>query len=139
MKGLKTLIKLHKNNLDKTLKQVKYHETEKRRIETKKKHLEEEAKQEIEKYSSSQYAYMLNQYLQNIRNITKRLDAQILQTNSAIEKLQLMIREEYSELKKFEIALENRQKEEALKQRKIEEKLVDEYNINKFSLDTKKQ
>ncbi len=137
MKALKTLIKLNKKQLDKTLRDIDRAESEKARLELRKKATEEEAETEAQKYSASQYAYMLDVYLQNSRKILQRIDAQILQTSLSIDKFRSILRDQYAELKKFEIALENKKKLEALKQKKIEGKFVDEFNTNKFIFDQK--
>ena len=47
------------------------------------------------------------------------------------------MRDQYAELKKFEIALDNKKKLEAAKLKKIEDKFVDEFNTNKFIFDQK--
>lgn len=137
MKALTTLIKLNKNQLDKILRQIEHAESEKARLELKKKVVEEEAEAEVQKYSTSQYAYMLERYLENSRKLLKRLDVQILQTSLLIDKLRSVLRDQYSELKKFEIALENKKKLEAIKLKKTESKFTDEFNVNKFIFDQK--
>lgn len=74
MKTLTTLIKLHKNQLDKILRQIEHTESEKVRLELKKKAVEKEAEAEVQKYSTSQYAYMLERYLENSRKLLQRID-----------------------------------------------------------------
>lgn len=135
MKTLTTLIKLHKNQLDKILRQIEHAESEKVRLELKKKAVEEEA--EVQKYSISQYAYMLERYLENSRKLLQRIDVQILQASLSIDKLRSVLRDQYSELKKFEIALENKKKLEVIKFKKTENKFTDEFNVNKFIFDKK--
>lgn len=137
MKTLTTLIKLHKNQLDKILRQIEHTESEKVRLELKKKAVEEEAEAEVQKYSTSQYAYMLERYLENSRKLLQRIDVQILQVSLSIDKLRSVLRDQYSELKKFEIALENKKKLEIIKLKKTENKFTDEFNINKFIFDQK--
>jgi flagellar export protein FliJ len=137
MKALKTLIKLNKNQLDKILRQIENVEAEKLRLELKKKRMEDEVEAEVQKYSASQYAYMLERYLENSRKMLQRIDAQILQTSLSIDKLRSALRDQYAELKKFEIALDNKKKLEATKLKKTEIKFVDEFNINKFISDQK--
>jgi flagellar protein FliJ len=132
MKTLKTLIKLHKRALDKTLREIEQYEEEKSKLELHKQKVEEESAAEAEKYSASQYAYMLDRYLQNSRKVLQRIDAQLLRISLSIDKLRSVLRDQYAELKKFEIALENKKKLEIIKQKKIESKFVDEFNINKF-------
>jgi flagellar biosynthesis chaperone FliJ len=135
MKTLKTLIKLHKRDLDKTLREIRQFEEEKSQLELDKKKVEEESVAEAKNYSASKYAYMLDRYLQNSRKRMQRIDAQILRISLSIDKLRSVLREQYAELKKFEIALENKKKLEELKLKKIENKFVDEFNINKFVFD----
>jgi flagellar export protein FliJ len=137
MKTLTTLIKLHKNQLDKILRQIEHAESEKVRLELKKKAVEEEADAEVQKYSTSQYAYMLERYLENSRKLLQRIDVQILQASLSIDKLRSVLRDQYSELKKFEIALENKKKLEVIKFKKTENKFTDEFNISKFIYDQK--
>lgn len=137
MKTLTTLIKLHKNQLDKILRQIEHAESEKVRLELKKKAVEEEAETEVQKYSISQYAYMLERYLENSRKLLQRIDVQILQASLSIDKLRSVLRDQYSELKKFEIALENKKKLEVIKFKKTENKFTDEFNISKFIFDQK--
>ena len=135
MKALTTLIKLNKHKLDKILRQIEHAESEKVRLELKKIGLEAEA--EIQEYSTSQYAYMLEKYLENSRKLLQRIDVQILQASLSIDKLRSVLRDQYSELKKFEIALENKKKLEAIKLKQTESKFVDEFNVNKFIFDQK--
>jgi len=137
MKALSTLIKLAKNQLNKILRQIEFAESEKVRLELKKKAIEEETEAEVQKYSTSQYAYMLERYLENSRKLLQRIDVQILQASLSIDRLRSVLHDQYSELKKFEIALENKKKLEAIKLKKTESKFVDEFNINKFIFDQK--
>ena len=137
MKTLTTLIKLHKNQLDKILRQIEHAESEKVRLELKKKAVEAEAEAEVQKYSIIQYAYMLERYLENSRKLLQRIDVQILQASLSIDKLRSVLRDQYSELKKFEIALENKKKLEVIKFKKTENKFTDEFNVNKFIFDKK--
>jgi flagellar biosynthesis chaperone FliJ len=132
MKSLKTLIKLSKNKLDKTLLQIDRYEKEKSRLESKKLLLDREIEEEISKYSRSQYAYMLDRYMDNTRRIIQRIDAQILQISSSIDRLRTILYEQYSELKKFELALEHKNRQGLEKIKKIEEKIIDEFNINRI-------
>jgi flagellar export protein FliJ len=132
MKVLKTLIKLNKNKLDKILRDLDRAESEKVRLEKKQQIIEEETGREIQKFSTTEYAYMLDRYMQNSRKTIKRIRAEIDQLLPIIEVLKIELRVQYSELKKFEIAFENKKKQEQEKQKKIEDKLLDEFSTNKF-------
>ena len=138
MKSLKTLIKLNKDKLDKILRKIEYAEIEKTRLYSKKKQVEEEAEQEVRKYSASQYAYMLDSYMQNTRKLLKRIDLQIIDINTYIGRMREELAYQYADLKKFEIALENKQKIEQEKIKKAEAKYLDEFNTNKFALEQRK-
>mgnify|MGYP001081261244 CR=1 FL=1 len=139
MKTLNTLIKLNKNKLDVILKKLDYIESEKLRLEQKQQSLEDEAESEVKKYSGTPYAYMLDRYMQSFRNIIKRIEVQIHQHSLEIEFLRLSLREQYAELKKFEIALERQKQVELEKQRKLEAKTLDEFSTNKFIYTKSKQ
>ncbi len=138
MKSLKTLIKLNKDKLDKILRKIEYAEIEKTRLYSKKKQIEEEMEREVIKYSASQYAYMLDSYMQNTRKLLKRIDLQIIDINTYIDRMREELAYQYADLKKFEIALENKQRIEQEKIKKAEVKYLDEFNSNKFVLDQRK-
>ncbi len=136
-KTLKTLIKLHKNKLDKILKDVEFKESEKLRLEEKKTLIEEELNQEIEKYSATEFSFMLEKYVETSRKLIKRIEAQINQLETIITKLRIDLREQYSELKKYEIAFSNKQLLELEALKKYEAKQLDEFSINKFVTQSK--
>ena len=136
-KTLKTLIKLHKNKLDKILKDVEFKESEKLRLEERKTLIEEELNQEIEKYSATEFSFMLEKYVETSRKLIKRIEAQINQLETIITKLRIDLREQYSELKKYEIAFSNKQLLELEALKKYEAKQLDEFSINKFVTQSK--
>ena len=131
-KTLKTLIKLHKNKLDKILKDIEFKESEKLRLEEKKILIEEELNQEIEKYSTTEFSFILEKYVETSRKLIKRIEAQINQLETIIIKLRIDLRDQYSELKKYEIAFGNKQALELEAIKKYEAKQLDEFSINKF-------
>lgn len=132
-KTLKTLIKLYKNKLDKILKDIELNESEKSRLLDKKALTEEELNQEIEKYSATEFSFMLEKYVENSRKILKRLEAQINQLETIIARLRIDLKDQYSELKKYEIAFANKQSIEQERLKKYEAKELDEFSINKFT------
>ena len=91
-KTLKTLIKLHKNKLDKILKDIESKESEKLRLEEKKILIEEELNQEIEKYSTTEFSFMLEKYVETSRKLIKLIEAQINQLETMIIKLRIDLR-----------------------------------------------
>ncbi len=136
-KTLKTLIKLHKNKLDKILKDIEFKESEKLRLEEKKTLVEEEMNQEIEKYSTTEFSFMLEKYVETSRKLIKRIEAQINQLETIITKLRIDLRDQYSELKKYEIAFGNNLLLELEALKKYEAKQLDEFSINKFVAQSK--
>lgn len=133
MKSLKTLIKLNKKHLDKLL-------SDKRKVEEKRENflqqmekLEQEAREETKKYHNTEYAYMLDPYLQKFREKKESLEKVIAECDKAIHSLMNKIAEQFSELKKFEIALKNREIEQAEKEKKKESQQLDEFTTNKFA------
>ena len=136
-KTIKTLIKLHKNKLDKILKDIESKESEKLRLEEKKILIEEELNQEIEKYSTTEFSFMLEKYVETSRKLIKRIEAQINQLETMIIKLRIDLRHQYSELKKYEIAFGNKHALELEAIKKYEAKQLDEFSINKFVAQSK--
>ncbi len=131
-KALSTLIKLNKNKLDKILKEVELREIEKKRLFDKKNYMQTELASEIKKFSSTEFGFMLEKYVEKTDKMIITLDAQMMQQERVIEVLRENIKEQFIELKKFEIAFTNRKNIEDEKLKKLEEKLQDENNIIKF-------
>lgn len=131
-KTLKTLIKLHKNKLDKILKNIESNESEKSRLDERKAIVEQEMNQEIDKYSTSEFSFMLEKYVETTRKMLKRIDAQINQLEIAIIKLRIDLKDQYSELKKYEIAFDNKMALELESLKNHEAKKLDEFSINNF-------
>ncbi len=131
-KALKTLIKLNKNKLDKILKDIEFQEAEKNRVTNKKLTIENEVRLEIDKYSNTEYSFMLQKYIEHSEKIIKSLNAQIERLNEIIHKLRSSLRDQYSELKKFEIALEKKLSLELEKEKRLETKKLDEFGINQY-------
>ncbi|GAB4169383.1 MAG: hypothetical protein Tsb006_7460 [Rickettsiaceae bacterium] len=132
-KTLNTLIKLNKNKLNRTLKEVEIREAEKLGLEEKQRRLLEEINQEVQKYSATEFGFMLEKYVESSRKMLKRLEAQVSQLDGLITKLRSDLQGQYSELKKFEIAAENKKIQERIKAQKLEEKNLDEVNITRSS------
>lgn len=133
MKALNTLIKLHKKNLDAIIAEKKKFEERKDELEEMKIRLIASAKEETDKYYGSDYAYMLDQYLEDSRKKQEQIDQEVMQLNEHIELLQDKLAEEFSELKKFEIAKEHRVKAGKEKEKTLETKILDEYTTGKFA------
>ncbi len=133
MKSLNTLIKLHKNNLDNIIAEKKKFEDRKDELEEYKRILIVRAKEETKEYYGSEYSYMLDQYLKESRNQQEKIDQEVIQLNEQIKLMQDKLSAEFSELKKFEIAKENRIKFDKEKEKKIETDILNEYTSGKLS------
>ena len=134
MKTLKILIRLHKKQLDDLLKKINNLEEQKNNLTKTLAFLEEQAKKELEEYYASQYAFMLEKYLQNFENKKKLLTEHINKTDKLIQTLRSELQDKFAELKKFEIALQNHLNKEQNLIKAAEIKSLDEFNTSQFNL-----
>lgn len=128
-KSLKTLIKLNKNKLDNIVKLIQLRESELQKVIDKQVQLQTEIELETEKYCLSEYSFMLEKYLENSCKLTKKLEAKNIQLEGIIQKLRGALKDQYSDLKRFEIALAKKEKEEQIDLQILENKKLDEFNI----------
>ena len=123
MKGLVTLIKLHKRKLDELRRKMASLENQKSQLQLLSKKLHEELQEEIT--LAGKNPEMGNFFGDFAKRMQKRQDeiaAEILSLDKQMAKLNGEIIEEFSELKKFEIALEaarRRAEEEAKRKETI--------------------
>ena len=136
MKTLKTLIRLHKKQLDDLLKKINNLEEQKDNFTKTLRYLEEQAAKELEEYCGGQYAFMLEKYLENMEDKKKQLMEHIYNTDRQIQSLRIELYDRFAELKKFEIALENHLKREWELLKTAEIKSLDEFNTNQFNLNS---
>ena len=132
MKNLKTLIKLHKNNLDNLVKQISAMQDSKIIIENSLRRLEQEVASESEKFLSTEYGFVLDQYLINARAQKKQYQNRVEQLHHKIQKAQLDLHEEFGETKKLEIALQNRETKVQELEKSTEAKEIDAINIVRY-------
>ena len=111
MDKIKTLIKLHKNNVETTIKELNKLKGSKELMESKLNSLKEEMRIETSKFISTEYGFVLDKYLENSRAAQKKLMSNINVVDQKIENLQVLLHEHFSEQKRFEIILKNREKE----------------------------
>lgn len=133
MKNLKTLIKLHKNYVDSTLKEIAKLNGNKELMEKRLLEISENMNLEAEKFASTEYGFALDVYLTDARDATGKLKQNISRLDTKILEAQLLLHDQFSELKKFEIALQNRQNELKEAENAAEIKEIDEINIQKFA------
>lgn len=131
MKALKTLVKFNKTKLDEILVEIKKAEEEISLLTTQANNLAKEINEEINNYHRSEYSFMLEQYLENTSKKQARIKMRIEKLEFYIAGRQQALTEQYAELKKYEIALKNKQKLEYLQIQKAETKLLDEFGTNK--------
>jgi flagellar biosynthesis chaperone FliJ len=137
MKPLKTLVRLNKDKLDKILAEINKLEELKAKLKIKKEDLIAEAKAETDKYAGTEFAYMLDKYLADCRDKQQKITSQIQNLELQIIRLRNDLSIQFTELKKYEIALEKRQQALVEKQKKAETKQLDEFNTSKFVFDKK--
>lgn len=137
MKGLLTLIKLHRRQLDQLRRQIAEKETQKLQLHEL---LERMARElEAERELASQNAEMSQFYGGYAKRMLERQDVvvkEIQRLDKEIRELSLQITEKFSELKKYEIARDNRlkrQKEEADRKERI---MFDDIAIQQHSRKT---
>ncbi len=129
MKSLKTLVKLHQKQLDDIL--AKIGAAEKQKVETEEalRKMLQEAKRELESYNGTEYAFMLEQYLNYTRNQEKVYIKQISDLENKIEVLRTDLFNEFVELKKLELILKKRLQAKKDAENKAESKALDEMTI----------
>jgi flagellar export protein FliJ len=137
MKPLKTLVKLNKDKLDKLLAEINRLEEQKAKLKTKREQLIAEAGAEADKYAGTEFAYMLDKYLADSREKQQKITSYIQNIELQIIRLRNDLSLQFTELKKYEIALERKQHELIEKQKKSETKELDEFNTSKFVYDKK--
>jgi hypothetical protein len=135
MKSLRTLIKLHKQKLDDLVKQINNLEDLKRVHEASLKKLKSEILVELKKFMGTEYAFMLDNYMKSAEDREIKLKAEIKALDKEIAVLREELSEQFAELKKFEIALQNRINAEKEIERKAEVKSLDEFNSIKYAKD----
>lgn len=132
MKNLKTLIKLHKHKVDNTLKEIAKFNASKDLMEKRCILLSDEMQVEISKFASTEYGFVLDNYLQNARASIDQLRNNIASLNQKILMLQEILHNQFSELKKFEIVYEKRKQHEKEILDAAEVRAIDEMNIMRY-------
>ncbi|NRB10422.1 MAG: flagellar FliJ family protein [Rickettsiaceae bacterium] len=133
MKTLNTLIKLQKSKLNSLRTLISRLETQIALLEKKLTQLQQEKKQELEEYVNTKYSYILEQYLTVIDKREYDLNQNIQTIAKEILNSERKLHTEYSELKKYEIALKNKLRKEFLAKQKLETNMLDEISITRFS------
>ncbi len=127
MKGITTLIKLHKRALDGLRRKMASLENQKARLLQASKKLDDELQQEIAAASRQpEMSGFFGGFAKRIRNRQDDIAREIKKLDAAMTKLQEEIAEAFRELKKFEIAQENAKKRAQEEEKRKETILLDE-------------
>lgn len=113
MKSLKTLIKIHKHELDGLRRDMVSMEGERGRLEGAVRRLQQELLDEAKKASASpDLSRYFGNFAKRIRQRQQQLREEILKVQKRIDTLREKIAVAFSEVKKYEIALQNAQRRE---------------------------
>ncbi len=133
MKTLKTLVKLQKKQLDDLLLQIAAKVAKKDAIEEKMKSMQDEAEEEKQRYQgSTEYAFMLSQYLDYTTKQEKLYTKEMTELDREIDVMRDDLFNQFGELKKLEITLERRIQAEKLAASKAEDKALDEMTVLRY-------
>jgi len=135
MKALKTLIKIHQQQVDEIKIKLAYINEQIHKLTSELEMINQKNYEEIKKYSGTEFSFMLEQYLNNSQARQKKISEQKIMFEQELGVFEEQLFEEYAELKKFEITLERRQDEEKLKIAKKEADMLEEYSIMKYNFD----
>lgn len=133
MKSLKTLIKLHKSHLDDLVLKINHSQQEKIELLNLLENNRKEVEAELKQYIGSEYAFIIDEYLKNSIKQQKSLQDNIAVINANLEILNNQLTEQYAELKKLEIAFENKRKQQLTALKKAEEAAINEFNVIRFN------
>ena len=128
MKALKTLVKLHKYQLDKLLEELHKIELRRHKAMLELRRLEEEAHEEVKSFIHSEYSFALDAYLTNSKNKQGECNRNIKIFDKETEKLKQETYDKFTEFKKIEIIL--KKKKEYLKYLAFKKELSVQEEIN---------
>lgn len=133
MKKIQTLTKLHRNRVEEALKEITRLKGAKELMQDKMSNIIKSMNDEAANFSSTEYGFVLDRYLNGSREACERLQDNIDATDRKIHDAQEALRKEFSELKKFEIVLKDRTQAMADAEKRAETKEFDELNIITFA------
>lgn len=132
-KSLATLIKLHKRELDLLRRRLTNLEIQKNALIALSVKLAEELENEINLAASQvEMSNFFGNYADRIRDRQDTIRQEVLALNKQILAMQAEIAESFSELKKYEIALENRRRAEREEMARKETIQLDDLGIAQF-------
>lgn len=127
MKGISTLIKLHKRTLDELRRKMGVLEGQKAQLQETAVRLRKELEEEMKLASKQpEMGSFFGGFAKRIKNRQESIAAEIKKLDGEMAKLRDEIAEAYSELKKFEIAKENAKIKAAEEQNRKDTIMLDE-------------
>jgi hypothetical protein len=137
MKGLQTLLKLHKTKIDDIIIKINQLENTKISIETETINLINTINQELELFHNTEYSFYLDNFVNSARKKRELLKSKLIDIENNIAQKQEELFIEFSDQKKIEILMKNRlrTREEALA--KKEEIVLNDNILMKYNYDKK--
>jgi hypothetical protein len=140
MKSLKTLIKLNRRNLDVKRRALVNIEEQITMLEYTKENLQKELVTQQEFVAeNSEFLFSYNSYYLQNRENQGYIAHEITKLQNMAAKISQEIYELFTEVKKYEIILSNKEKQIVIAQNKKEEEALDEVAINIFLRDNSKE
>lgn len=127
MNSLKTIIRLHKWQLDEKRRELVELQTLRDHLQTQIERLEQEIAAERETARADfEASFSFPNYLKAAKDRRHKLDLSVAQVDHQIATATEAVAEAYQELKKYELAEEDRVKREALKLKRKQDAVLDE-------------
>jgi flagellar FliJ protein len=134
MKSLTTLIRLKKREIDALKREQSALEQKREDCITALNHLADQLRAELKAAETMpDMAQFFGNFAATIRGHQQQIDGLRLRLEREIDVVTAKIREQFSEMKKYEIALENDQKRRKNKAQKAENQAMDEIAITQYS------
>lgn len=134
MKGIKTLIKLKKKELDEDARKKAVFEAQIVQLQASIDMLQAELEKE-QHIAASQpdMTFMLISYTENNKQRQQHFQRGIESVQKQVQVLEDRIRVHFSELKKYEIALEQKIKKQLREEKLREDKVLNDMTVNKYA------
>ena len=133
MKTLNTLIRLHKRNLDELRRQMVAFEGQKEQLIQTIEASQHELEREVELAKNTpEMSSFFGEFAKRIKNRQEKIRQEIQAVDKKIIELNDKIAAEFTELKKFEIALENRKTYAKAEENRKETLMLDEIAAQQF-------
>jgi flagellar biosynthesis chaperone FliJ len=138
MKALKTIIKLHKNNIDSLKIKISEKQEEQNSLEIEFDRIAEEIKREQEfAKKSAELLIATGGYFYQAYEKQAEITSQIEKIQKELDELREELKEEYSAKKQYEHILNKKQEELRQLEKKKEESTLDEINMLKYNYENK--